>query len=184
MNWDAFIGGFFGSIVGTLVTVFLIIAFDHFTKRVNIIEKNSPDDIREKYMQQFVVDNFVSLCPGWQIYDSSSEEEKLDEDHIIPSGIQFRVKRGRIDILCIDPTGNLVVLELKKGKAPDRVVSQTERYITHVKKNVAAPNQRVKGIIIAGSFDSQMKDILENHRDISVWVFDWNPKLNKRPQLN
>ena len=46
------------------------------------------------------------------------------------TGIRYRTDAGEIDILCLDVKNNFVVIELKRNKAPDRVVAQVDRYRT------------------------------------------------------
>ena len=54
------------------------------------------------------------------------------------SGRQFRTDTGPIDILAISKCGKeLLVIELKKGKASDRVIGQIQRYMGYIKDEVA-----------------------------------------------
>src|SRR3546814_11462048 len=63
-------------------------------------------------------------------------------------GRQYETTVGPIDILARDKkTGGYVVIELKKGRAADKVYGQISRYMGWVKKNIAgvAP---VAGMIV------------------------------------
>lgn len=58
---------------------------------------------------------------------------------------------GRIDLLCQDRRGNLVVLEVKTPDAStDSVIDQIEAYIGWAMEHMAKLGQRVRGIIICG----------------------------------
>ena len=57
----------------------------------------------------------------------------LDENLLV-IGRQVRTDfRGLIDLLCLDPSGNTVVVELKKGRTPREVTSQALDYASWVK---------------------------------------------------
>jgi hypothetical protein len=59
---------------------------------------------------------------------------------------QYPTDTGRIDILAISKDKKrLLVVELKKGKAPDTAIGQTLRYMGFVKEELAEPDQIVEG---------------------------------------
>lgn len=64
---------------------------------------------------------------------------------------------GRIDLLCKDTENTLVVVELKVGTADDRTLGQLQRYIGWVTRKKATPGQRVRGIIVAETFDESLR---------------------------
>lgn len=84
--------------------------------------------------------------------DSLEEGLKLYEE-----GSEFTTDVGRIDLLAIDDNENLVVIELKTGKAGDSAFGQIMRYIGYVEENVADSGQNVRGIIVADEFDENLK---------------------------
>jgi hypothetical protein len=58
---------------------------------------------------------------------------------------------GRIDLLCQDRKGDLVVIEIKTPDAStDSVIDQIEAYVGWAMEHMATPGQRVRGIIICG----------------------------------
>ena len=75
-----------------------------------------------------------------------------------PEGIsrQYSIDVGRMDILAIDKNEDLVVIELKAGRAPEQVVSQILGYMAWVRENIAE-NKKVRGIIVANSFPTRVK---------------------------
>ena len=64
-------------------------------------------------------------------------------------GIEFPVGGRFIDILAVDSSNNLVVIELKVSRGYDRVVGQLMRYVAWVKQNLAEDAQKVRGMIVA-----------------------------------
>lgn len=182
MQWELFLGSFIGALAGGTMGIFAIFFLDQW-HRTNKNEEISPDSILEKHVEDYIVANFESLFPNWKIYDNASEEELLDENRK-PLGRQFKAGRGRIDILCTDPKGHFVVIELKRNRATDKVVTQVDRYIHYIRQNIAEPDQYVKGIIIARNLDTNLHAALSRRKEISAWTFDWSLKLNKRPLTN
>lgn len=64
---------------------------------------------------------------------------------------------GRSDLICSDESGDLVVVELKRGLSSDQVVGQILSYIGWLRENVAQTNQSVKGIIVTGDYDERLR---------------------------
>ena len=72
---------------------------------------------------------------------------------------------GRIDVLCEDSEGNLVVIELKKDRSGDKVVGQTLRYMGWLKMN-KKPN--VRGIIVLGERDINVEYAVESVPNVQI----------------
>jgi hypothetical protein len=64
---------------------------------------------------------------------------------------------GRSDLICTDANGDLVVIELKRGRSSDKVVGQLLRYVGYVKNKMAARGQNVHGWIITGEYDEPLR---------------------------
>jgi len=62
---------------------------------------------------------------------------------------------NRLDLLCKDSKGDLVVVELKKRSAND-TIGQLARYVTDVREHYASSTQRVRGLILALEIDEQL----------------------------
>jgi len=68
-------------------------------------------------------------------------------------GKEYPTDVGKIDILCEDRKGNLVVIETKKGRESDKVVGQVLRYMGWLKKE---KGKNVRGIIITAEPDEKL----------------------------
>jgi hypothetical protein len=63
---------------------------------------------------------------------------------------------GRLDLLAVDKDGALVVIELKVGRADDRAVAQTMRYMGWAQRELA-DGKPVRGILVAREFSDGAK---------------------------
>jgi restriction system protein len=83
-----------------------------------------------------------------------------------------------MDVLAIKKDkSQLLVVELKKGRASDAVVGQILRYMGYVKQELAEPNQTVKGAIIALDDDTKIRRALAITPDISFYRYEVSFKL-------
>lgn len=90
------------------------------------------------------------------------------------SGRQFVIDDGRIDLLCEDPeTGDFVVIELKKGLAPEQTLLQILRYMSSVRQRIAG-NRGVKGIILTESADTVLPRIVIEVPNVSIRYYRVN----------
>jgi restriction system protein len=96
----------------------------------------------EKHLEDFLVQNWAQTELGKE-YDVYSEEgERV--------GQQYLTDTGPLDILAISKDKKqLLVVELKKGRASDVVVGQVLRYMGYAQEELADNGQTVKGVIIA-----------------------------------
>jgi endonuclease len=101
----------------------------------------------EKDLQGYLADNLAIIEPGLTLF--------RDEDI---EGFEYPAGNGRrIDILAVDRHGGFVVLELKVEKGYDRVVGQLLRYMNWVRKELAEPGQRVRGIIVCRTMSEDLR---------------------------
>ena len=108
----------------------------------------------ERHLEDFLVENWTGTALG-KDYDIFTDEGK-------PIGQQYQTGTGIIDILAIrKDQSEFLVVELKKGRASDAVVGQILRYIGDVHEELAEPNQKVRGCIIALENDQRLRRALQ-----------------------
>ena len=117
----------------------------------------------EKRLEDWLERNIAMLDPG-----------------LLVVGRQVQTPSGRIDLLCIDREGLIVVVELKKGQTRREVVAQALDYASWVKdlntEKVEKIAKECRKIESDGSlqqafvekFDEERDDLCEGHRSIIV----------------
>lgn len=132
----------------------------------------------EKELENFLVTNWAGTALGQQ-YDI------LRDDDQTVIGQQFQTSTGPIDILAAKKDGTeLLVVELKRGRATDQVVGQIQRYMGYVKKEVAEAGQQVRGIIIALEDDLKLQLALEVAPHISFYTYKVSFQLDHQGGLS
>ena len=127
----------------------------------------------EKHLEDFLVSNWASTQLG-QKYDIY----KVDGEMV---GQQYPSDTGPIDILAISKDGKeLLVVELKRGRASDAVVGQIQRYMGYVIDELAEENQTVKGVIIALEDDLRIRRALKVAQGIDFYRYEVSFKLHKQ----
>lgn len=126
----------------------------------------------EKHLEDFLVQNWAHTELGKE-YDIFSEDGE-------PVGQQFSTDTGPMDILAIKKDkSELLVVELKKGRASDAVVGQTLRYMGFALQVLAEPQQKVRGIIIALEDDQRIRRALAAAPNIEFFRYQISFKLVK-----
>jgi restriction system protein len=126
----------------------------------------------ERHLEDFLVQNWKQTDLG-KSYDIYQEDGEM-------VGQQYPTDTGPIDILAISKDKKeLLVVELKKGRASDLVVGQTQRYMGYVLEELAEENQTVKGVIIALEDDLKIRRALLVARSISFYRYQISFKLVK-----
>src|SRR5208282_4698258 len=100
----------------------------------------------EKDLRNFLVSNIYVIRPSLSVYSDGDI-----------SGLEFPVGERYVDILAVENKSDLVVIELKVSKGYDRAVGQLLRYMGWIKKNLAEPGQKVKGMIIARTISDDLR---------------------------
>jgi restriction system protein len=107
----------------------------------------------EKHLEDFLVQNWAQTELG-ELYDIYQEDGEM-------VGQQYLTDTGPMDILAIKKDkSELLVVELKKGRASDAVVGQVLRYMGYAAQELAEPNQKVRGAIIALEDDKRIRRAL------------------------
>jgi restriction system protein len=126
----------------------------------------------ETHLEDFLVENWAQTELG-RDYDIIEEDgEKI--------GQQYPTDAGPIDILAIrKDKKELLVVELKKGRASDSVVGQVLRYMGYVLQELAEEDQAVRGVIIALEDDKRLRWALAAVSNIAFYRYQINFKLFK-----
>jgi restriction system protein len=118
----------------------------------------------EKHLEDFLVANW-SQTPLGKNYDIYQEEDNF--------GQQFPTDTGPIDILAISKDKQeVLVVELKKGRASDSVVGQIQRYMGYIAEEIAEEHQRVAGVIIALEDDLRIRRALKVAPNIEFYRYE------------
>lgn len=124
----------------------------------------------EEHLEDFLVQNWGGTELG-KTYDILEEDGE-------PAGQQYPTDTGPIDILAIrKDKKELLVVELKKGRASDAVVGQIQRYMGYVLDELAEPGQSVRGCIIALEDDLRLRRALRATSNIDFYRYQVSFKL-------
>jgi len=133
----------------------------------------SSEFLLEKDLQLYLAKNLECIETGLKLYE--------DEDI---RGIEFEAGGGRrIDILAVDKYGAFVVLELKVSRGYDRVVGQILRYMNWVRKELAEPGQRVRGIIVCRTMTEDLRLACASIKDVELCEYQLKVTVSKVPPL-
>ena len=118
----------------------------------------------EKHLEDFLVQNWPQTELGKE-YDIFEEDgEKV--------GQQYATDTGPIDVLAVrKDKKELLVLELKRGRASDVVVGQVLRYMGYVLQELAENGQAVRGVIIALDDDPRLRRALAAAPTVSFYRY-------------
>jgi hypothetical protein len=133
----------------------------------------SSEFLLERDLQRYLAENLECIEPGMRLYEADGVR-----------GLEFEAGSGRrIDILALDRSGALVVLELKVSKGYDRVVGQLLRYVNWIRQNVAAPGQKVRGIIVCRTITEDLKLACAGIPDLDLLEYQLSVTVAKVPPL-
>lgn len=116
--------------------------------------------IRESALRKILANDLSKLEPGLKPYDSKAGPEEV-----------VAGDAGRIDLLCKDARGNIVVVELKRDTSSDKVIGQLARYIGYVKQNLAN-GKLVRGIIVSHEADEKLKLAMVAIPNVELKLYD------------
>lgn len=126
----------------------------------------------ERHLEDFLVANWASTELG-KTHDIFTDEDEAN-------GRQYPTDTGPIDILAVrKDKKELLVIELKKGRASDAVVGQIQRYMGFVMDELAEPGQQVRGCIIALEDDLRLRRALRASTNVDFFRYQVSFKLFK-----
>jgi hypothetical protein len=124
----------------------------------------------EKQLEDFIIYNWEETQLGKR-FDLIIEDGELKSQ-------QYPTDIGRIDILAKDKeSGRYVVIELKKDQTSDDTVGQLARYMGWIMETYNVDD--VMGVIIAGKYDKKLDYALKMVRNVEVFLYEVDFKLNK-----
>lgn len=126
----------------------------------------------EKHLEDFIVENWHRTKFGnfYEIYQQDGELV----------GRQFPTGAGPCDILALSKDRNeFLVIEMKKGRASDKVIGQLARYMGAIKIKVAQPYQEVRGCIVAYEDDENLRYALSVVPNIDLYTYKISFDLEK-----
>lgn len=116
----------------------------------------------EAHLEEFIAHNWSKIF---------GEELELYSDGE-QTGQQYPAGTWSIDFLARDvKTKELVVIELKRGQASDATIGQVLPYINWIKKNLAKPDQTVRGIIVASEIDDALRYAVMGLSNVSLKTY-------------
>lgn len=127
----------------------------------------------EKHLEDFLVKNWdhTELSKHYDIYEEDGKKV----------GQQYSSDTGPIDILAVSKDKKeILVIELKKGRASAVVVGQIQTYMGYVKEELLERGQVVKGIIISLEGDERLRNALRVTENIDFYTYTINFKLEKK----
>ena len=126
----------------------------------------------EKHLEDFLVQNWAQTELGKDYVIFEEDGEKV--------GQQYQTDTGPVDILAVrKDKKELLVVELKRGRASDVVVGQVLRYMGYVLDELAVEGQSVRGVIVALDDDQRLKRALAAAPNVAFYRYSVSFKLFK-----
>lgn len=122
----------------------------------------------ERDLKNFLASNLQVISPSLTLYKDGDI-----------TGVEFPVGGRYIDILAVDNSKDLLVIELKVSKGYDKAIGQLLRYMAWIEKNLAEPDQRVKGMIIARSISDDLRLATSRVEDVDLFEYALSISLKK-----
>jgi endonuclease len=113
-------------------------------------EETRPDAIESELEES--IEASVSLERDLHSYLAARVSEIEPGLTLVHDGVEAQTEAGRIDLLARDSSNNLVVIELKAGKAKDGALGQLLGYVGYL----SASEANVRGILVASGFDPRV----------------------------
>jgi len=115
----------------------------------------------ERDLEKSLLSNLTQLEPNLRLYQENDiSGQQLDTGQV-----------GRLDLLCIDQNGDLVVIELKAGRVNEKICGQILRYMGWVGENLAH-GRKVRGIIVASEFSESLKYAAKAMADVILKKYE------------
>lgn len=119
---------------------------------VKAFEKLPEDFKKGKSKEEFEREQFLEK----DLEDFLENNMDLIEDDLTLVKRQFQTSVGPADLVGLASNGDLVVIELKKGRASDKVFGQVSRYIGSFMSDPEYDGKTVRGYIIGREIDDKL----------------------------
>jgi hypothetical protein len=119
----------------------------------------------ERHLHEFLWENWPNTDLGrdWALYEENGEEV----------GYEYVCDVGRIDLLARHrKRSEWLVIELKRNQSSDTTVGQVLRYMGWVRRRLAKPGDKVRGLIIAHQADSSIQYALDSAPDVALNLYE------------
>ncbi len=145
------------------------------SNEIDIVDSASASDKQlfymEKQLEDFIIEN-------WDKSEFGRKYELIEENGELVSQ-QYPTDIGKIDILAKEKsTDQYVVIELKRDQSSDDTVGQIARYMGWIEEH-RSEGKPTKGIIITGKYDKKLKYAMRKLKDIEVFMYKVDFKLDK-----
>ncbi len=128
--------------------------------------------VLEKHLEDFLVQNWAQTELGKTFAIFEEDGEKV--------GQQYQTDTGPIDLLAVSKDKKeLLVVDLKKGRASDAGVGQLLRYMGYLREVLATEHQTVKGVIVAQEDDLRLRRAVSVVPNVNFYRYAVSFKLFK-----
>lgn len=104
--------------------------------------------------------DFYLYASETDMHEAIMYKPDLLEEGFRPLNHEHPVDPGFIDILGIDKNGNMVVVEIKRGKATKEAVHQLRKYMDYIDKD---EHRKVRGILVAPDIAKGVQRLLATY---------------------
>jgi len=138
-----------------------------------LVDKSDIDNgfAAEAHLRDYLARHLTQIEDGLTLFTEDDRD-----------GVEFVTDVGRIDILAIDKTGSLVIIELKVGQAPDEVSGQLLRYMGWIRRH-KANGHKVRGIIIGQAIGDKVRYAVADVDGVELREYDLVLNLRNVPSL-
>jgi hypothetical protein len=148
--------------------------YDRFLGKEGAVDESRTEEeeedssfVLETHLRDFLAEHLDKLGNGLALY-------KDDRG----SGVEYPVENGRIDILAVEPRGDLVVVELKVSQGRSKTLGQLLYYMGLVERNLAR-GRKVRGVIVAKEIPEDLRLACSRVPDVSL--LEYGLQFSLRP---
>jgi restriction system protein len=128
-------------------------------------------DAHEQLLEKVIEERIIADWQHTPFADAGVQLHTNPRGEVV--GQQFLAGSWKIDLLGWQEAKRCWwVIELKKGRASDKVVGQVARYMGWVVKNISHPGDHARGVILARTLTPSLEHACFAMPDIDAWTFD------------